>query len=71
MLELDPSGKHISLGGDLDGCEELPAGFEGVQSYNALADRLLERGLDEETIRNIYWNNTMGVMDRAVRNNQK
>ena len=71
MLELEPSGKHISLGGDLDGCDELPAGFVGIQSYNALADRLLERGLDEQTIRNIYWHNTMGVMDRAVRNHQK
>ena len=71
MLELVPDGKHISLGGDLDGCDELPAGFVGIQSYNALADRLFERGLDEATIRNIYWNNTMGVMDRAVRNHQK
>lgn len=71
MLELDPSGRHVSLGGDLDGCDELPAGFVGIESYNALADRLLERGLDEETIRNIYWHNTMGVMDRAVRNHQK
>lgn len=71
MLEIDPSGAHVSLGGDLDGCDQLPAGFAGIQSYNALADRLLERGLDEGTIRNIYWNNTMGVMDRAVRNHQK
>ena len=71
MLEIDPTGAHVSLGGDLDGCDELPAGFVGIQSYNALADRLLERGLDEQTIRNIYWNNTMGVMDRAVRNHQK
>ena len=71
MLELDPGAEHISLGGDLDGCDELPAGFVGVQSYNVLADRLLERGLDEKTIRKIYWSNTMGVMDRAVRNNQK
>ena len=71
MLEIDPTGKHVSLGGDLDGCDVLPEGFVGIQSYNALADRLLERGLDEKTIRDIYWNNTMGVMDRAVRNNQK
>ena len=71
MLEIDPSGEHVSLGGDLDGCDELPAGFYGINSYNALADRLHERGLDEKTIRNIYWNNTMGVMDRAVRNHQK
>lgn len=71
MLEIDPSGEHVSLGGDLDGCDELPAGFEGIQSYNVLADRLHERGLDEKTIRNIYWSNTMGVMDRAVRNHKK
>ena len=36
-----------------------------------LAQRLHARGLDEKTIRNIYWNNTMGVMDRAVRNHKK
>ena len=71
MLEIDPTGEHVSLGGDLDGCDELPVGFVGIQSYNALADRLCERGLDEKTIRNIYWNNTMGVMDRAVRNHKK
>ena len=71
LMELDGSGAHISLGGDLDGCETIPAGFTGVNSYNALADRLLERGLDEKTIRNIYWHNTMGVMDRAVRIHKK
>lgn len=26
FLDLDPSGKHIALGGDLDGCEFLPQG---------------------------------------------
>ena len=71
LMELDPSAAHISLGGDLDGCEKLPEGFVGIESYNALADRLLERGLAEETSRNIYWNNTMGVMDRAGRINKK
>ncbi len=71
FLELDPTGTHISLGGDLDGCERLPAGFTGVDSYNALACRMAERGLDEKTIENIYWHNTVGVMDRAVRVNQK
>ena len=71
FLELDPSGEHISLGGDLDGCDKLPAGFAGVDSYNMLADRLLERGLDEKTLHDLYWNNAMGVMDCAVRINQK
>ena len=71
FLELDPSGKHIALGGDLDGCEELPSGFEGVQSYPLLANRLLERGLGEETVMDIFWNNAIGVMECAVRNHKK
>ena len=63
FLELDPAGKHIALGGDLDGCDTLPEGFEGVQSYPAMAQRLLERGVDEKILMNIYWNNALGVMD--------
>ena len=63
FLELDPEGKHIALGGDLDGCDELPAGFDGVQSYPAMAQQLLRRGVSEEILRNIYWENALGVMD--------
>lgn len=65
LLELDPEGKHIALGGDLDGCDELPAGFDGIQSYPAMAQRLLERGVGEAIIHNIYWNNALGVMDQC------
>lgn len=67
FLELDPSGKHIALGGDLDGCEQLSQGFEGVQSYPALADRLVARGLTEDMVRDIFWNNTMDVFRSAKR----
>lgn len=70
-LELDPEGCHIALGGDLDGCDVLPKGFTGVESYPALARRLLERGAGEQIVHNIYWNNAMGVMKRAVRNHKK
>lgn len=65
LLELDPSGKHIALGGDLDGCDELPEGFEGIQSYPIMAQRLMERGLTENMVRDIFWNNAMNVL-RAV-----
>ena len=65
FLSLDPSGKHIALGGDLDGCEELPKGFGGVQDYQKLAQRLLERGVKEDTVMDIFWNNAMELMKRT------
>ena len=68
FLELDPSGKHIALGGDLDGCDELPAGFDSVQSYPSMAQRLLQRGVGKQTVEDIFWNNALGVMKRAVCN---
>ena len=68
FLELDPTGRSVALGGDLDGVDAMPRGFEGVQDWPKLAARLLERGVDEKTVRNIFWNNAIGVMERAVRN---
>jgi len=68
FLELDPSGSHIALGGDLDGVSKMPEGFDGVQSWTVLAERLLQRGLDEMMVMDIFWNNGLGVMDRAVCN---
>ena len=69
-LELDGE-KHIALGGDLDGCESLPAGFAGVQDYPKLAQCLLSRGVSEQTVLNIFWNNAMGVMKNAVCNHSE
>ena len=71
FLELDPSAKHIALGGDLDGVSQLPAGFEGIQSWPALADVLKKCGVGENTILDIFWNNGIGVMECAVRNHTK
>lgn len=71
FMDLNPSGNGIALGGDLDGVEKMPAGFEGVQDWPKLAARLLERGMDEQTVRNIFWHNAIGVMERAVCNHKK
>ena len=71
FLELAPNGTHIALGGDLDGIENMPQGFHGVQSFPAFAEALMARGVEEKTVHNIFWNNALGVMDRAVRNHQK
>ena len=67
FLELDPDGSHISLGGDLDGCDELPHGFSGVQDYPRLAARLMERGLGETFVRRIFWNNALDVMRKCCK----
>lgn len=66
FLELDPTGKHIALGGDLDGIDKMPSGFEGVQSWPVLAEHLLKRGLDEKILEDIFWNNAIGVMESVV-----
>ena len=71
FLELDPSGKHIALGGDLDGVEAMSEGFTGVESYPALMQRLLQRGVSESILMDICWNNAIGVMKRAVCNHKK
>lgn len=65
FMELDHNGKHVALGGDLDGCDELPSGFDGVQDYPALAARLLQRGMSEENLYDIFWNNALGVMRKC------
>lgn len=65
FMELDPSGEHVALGGDLDGVEALPDGFEGVQSWPKLAGRLLERGLGEENLGRIFWGNALRALETA------
>lgn len=65
FMERDPAAEHIALGGDLDGCDRLPEGFQGIQDYNKLADKLLERGLNENAILNIFWNNALGVFEKC------
>lgn len=65
FMELDPTGEHVALGGDLDGVETLPDGFEGVQSWPKLAERLLQRGLGEENLGKIFWGNALRVLEQA------
>ena len=64
-LELDPQGDHIALGGDLDGCDNLVEGFDGVQSYPALAEAMARCGISEEIIEKIFWKNAIGVIKRC------
>ena len=65
FLEMDPEAKHIALGGDLDGISRMPEGFHGVQDFPVFVQKLLDRGLSEQMVMNIFWNNALGVMQRC------
>lgn len=65
FLDIDTQGIHIALGGDLDGCDVLPKGFDGVQDYPKLAEALLHRGLEEDIVKNIFFNNALGVVRKC------
>ena len=65
FLSLAGNDRHVSLGSDFDGMEALPDGIAGIEDYGKLADRLLERGLAEESVHHIFWDNALGVIDRC------
>ncbi len=57
--------KTVCLGGDLDGCDRLPEGFSGIDSYPSLANALARRGLDDGAVENLMYNNLMRVVRRC------
>ena len=65
FLELGGEG-HIALGGDLDGCGVLPEGFAGVDSYAALAAFLEEKGLSEDSVKNIFSESFLKVVKQCT-----
>ncbi len=65
FLDLAGDDKHVSLGSDFDGIDKTPEGISGIQDYPCLAQRLLERGLTEASVENIFWNNALGVIERC------
>lgn len=64
-LKLDEDGAHIALGGDLDGCDALVDGFDGVQSYTVLFDVMIKRDISSNIIERIFWKNAVEVMRRC------
>jgi membrane dipeptidase len=65
LLSIDPGAEHIALGADFDGCDQVTTGISGIQDYPKFADYLLESGLEQGMIDNIFWNNAMGVMKKC------
>lgn len=51
--------KNVCLGGDLDGCDTLPKGFQNVASYVDFYDYLQSCGYGSELLDRIFYSNLM------------
>ena len=57
--------QHVGLGGDLDGCPNLPAGLDDVACYPNLTTELLKQGLSEDEVLGVLGENVLRVMERV------
>lgn len=62
FLQLGGEG-HIAIGTDFDGCETLPEGIGGIRDMPWLADALLQRGMDEQTVTKIFGQSLWKVVE--------
>lgn len=61
---LDMGGENVlALGGDLDGCDTLPEGVDGVDSYKDLTEYLQSSGFPASLLQKICSGNLQRVMD--------
>ena len=58
--------KSVFLGCDLDGIEETPRGINGVDDLGKIYELLLRHNYPEELVRDIFRNNIMSVLERAL-----
>lgn len=54
--------KTLCLGGDLDGCEALAAGMQGIQDVPKLYAALQARGYSESLLEDVFWNNLRRIL---------
>jgi membrane dipeptidase len=57
--------EHVGIGGDFDGCDDLPDGLEDVAQYPTLFAELLDRGWSEPECRQLAGGNLLQVMRDA------
>ena len=57
--------RHVGLGGDYDGTDELPAGLEDVSGYPVLLAALAERGWSRPDLDALAHGNALRVLEQA------
>jgi membrane dipeptidase len=58
---------HVGIGGDYDGCDELPVGLEDVTGYPALIAELMDRGWSDGELAALTGENVLRVLADAYR----
>ena len=56
FLALDGE-KTVCFGGDMDGCDPLAGGIDGLQSVPKIYEALQRRGYSESLLEDLFWNN--------------
>ena len=67
FLEIDE--KHVCVGLDMDGTAPL-CGLENVSLVTALEKALVNRGCNEETVNDVFYNNAFTFVQKALENNK-
>lgn len=64
---LELSGERsVFLGTDFDGIDETPKGISGAQDMPKLYEELLRRNYPEGLVRDIFYNNVLGILESAL-----
>ncbi|MBQ9979956.1 MAG: membrane dipeptidase [Oscillospiraceae bacterium] len=63
--------KNVAVGADFDGCDELCRGINGVQDMEKIYELLLRKNYPESTVRDIFYNNMMRVIENVLRQHKR
>ncbi len=64
-LDVVGDNRHLGLGSDFDGVDHPPQGLEDVSGLRRLADRMSARGIDDDTVANIFGGNYIAFLRGA------
>lgn len=56
----------VFLGTDFDGIDDTPAGIRGVEDMQILYNALLRRNYPEPLVQDIFYNNLLSILERAL-----
>ena len=58
--------KTVALGCDFDGCDQLPAGIDGLGDVYKLADRMLQLGYRQDVVDGLFYNNAYAFIQKML-----